>query len=192
MMTLLDREVIACFGFALPLELCCEANLSTLSNPPDPYPRLSCSHGYQGWPQGACRPSPQGAQKALRFCLQEIILRNMVSRFPKAHRLLKRGQFTRVRRCGRVAKGTFFVVCWADGETKHRRFGVTVSKRVSRRAVDRNRIKRLAREAYRTHPQYFPAAADVVLFAKAGRRPAGLGDVLHDIASLGLGEGVHR
>ena len=47
------------------------------------------------------------------------------------------------------------------------RLGLVVPKRVAPRALDRNRIKRIAREAFRAHSAGLPAL-DLVLVARAG------------------------
>lgn len=47
------------------------------------------------------------------------------------------------------------------------RLGLIVAKKNVRRAVDRNRIKRLARESFRLHQHQLPAY-DIVLLARRG------------------------
>ena len=47
------------------------------------------------------------------------------------------------------------------------RLGITVTKRV-KRAVDRNRIKRLLREVFRRNRRLFPEQSDVVAIARLG------------------------
>lgn len=47
-----------------------------------------------------------------------------------------------------------------------RRLGITVTKRVAKRAVDRNRVKRLVREVFRRELSVFPDDCDVVVIAK--------------------------
>jgi len=72
-------------------------------------------------------------------------------RFPKAERLKSRKQIDRL-----FADGKAFSVFpvrtiyqFAPAETGTLQVGVTASKKYFKRAVDRNRLKRLMREAYR-------------------------------------------
>ncbi len=53
----------------------------------------------------------------------------------------------------------------------HARLGITVSRRVSRRAVDRNRIKRRIRESFR-HLRIGFGSVDIVVVARPTTRDA--------------------
>jgi len=55
-------------------------------------------------------------------------------------------------RAGRKSQDRLFSVHARVNGLDHGRLGVTVSRRVSSRAVDRNRIKRKIREAFRHDP----------------------------------------
>lgn len=52
--------------------------------------------------------------------------------------------------------------------TPRARLGITVSKRVSKRAVDRNRIKRIVRNSFRQHCRQLPPG-DYVIVAKPAK-----------------------
>lgn len=54
--------------------------------------------------------------------------------------------------------------------TPRARLGITVSKRVSKRAVDRNRIKRIVRNSFRHHCRQLPPG-DYVIVAKPVKIP---------------------
>ena len=66
--------------------------------------------------------------------------------FPKAHRLLKRRDF-QFRPYTRFGTENFNFIFSQRGQG---RLGVSISKKVLRRAVARNRIRRLLRETFRT------------------------------------------
>ena len=53
-----------------------------------------------------------------------------------------------------------------EGSQNHARIGLVIAKRKIRRAHERNRVKRLARESFRLHQAELPAL-DIVLMAKA-------------------------
>ena len=64
-----------------------------------------------------------------------------------------------------VGSGAFLLLA-TPGATQSSRLGVVVAKKTIRRAVRRNRIKRLVREQFRHHP--FEAAMDLVVLARSG------------------------
>lgn len=94
--------------------------------------------------------------------------------FPRASRLLNGADFSRVfERAGKSADG-LFTVLWRANDRGTARLGLAISKKTLRRAVDRNRVKRLIRESFRHHRQQLPEIDLVVLgrrgLAGAGRR----------------------
>lgn len=71
-------------------------------------------------------------------------------------------------------------VPWLPGP----RLGVTVTRKVGK-AVKRNRIKRLVREAYRRERASLPVGIDMVWVAKRDAVDGTLDAVVHDMRSLG-------
>ena len=89
-----------------------------------------------------------------------------VQAFPRDRRLLSPPDFARVFRTGRRTGDRFFTLVFAPGPGPSARLGLAVSRKVSRRAVQRNRIKRLVREAFRRRPDWPPV--DLVVMARPG------------------------
>ena len=71
-------------------------------------------------------------------------------------------------RGGRQVAGRKILVRWTANDLGFPRLGMNVAKRVLPRAVDRNRIKRLLREALRTGGSGL-GGVDLVVSLRAGR-----------------------
>jgi ribonuclease P protein component len=121
----------------------------------------------------------------------------MRGRSPRRRRLSRSAEFERVYRQGR-SKGNRFLVLYAfprdedaaadDGP----RLGLSVSRRVGG-AVERNRVKRVLREAFWAEAERLPAGSDYVVVARPDARELaereGTGGVRTVLAELvdGLG-----
>lgn len=69
--------------------------------------------------------------------------------FPRQARLLRRIEFDRVFKNAGRSSDAYFTILHARGDSDRARLGLAIAKKVARRAVDRNRIKRLVRESMR-------------------------------------------
>lgn len=85
--------------------------------------------------------------------------------YPARMRLTRASDFSRVYRTGNRAKGAFLTVVAAENGLEHPRLGLSVGKRVCKRAVRRNRVRRLFREAFRLSQHELPAGMDLILIA---------------------------
>lgn len=90
--------------------------------------------------------------------------------FGKVLRLLKAGDFKRVfdRACFRLSSPGFVILARSQPWSMPR-LGLVMSKRNSRRAVDRNRIKRIVRESFRQHCHDL-GGYDFVVMSRSGTR----------------------
>jgi ribonuclease P protein component len=115
-------------------------------------------------------------------------------RFPRRLRLQRRREFLRVQRSGAKHHTRFFLVFVAPSALRGMpavaasglpatRLGVTVTRKVGK-AVKRNRIKRLVREAFRREHHALPAGLDMVWVAKRDAVDTTFEAVVHDIRSL--------
>lgn len=86
--------------------------------------------------------------------------------FKKSHRILKRREFLALADNGKVCHSRNFLgVFQKPCKNNTGRLGITVSKKVGN-AVDRNRIKRLVREYWRTRSLSEKLIVDVNIIAK--------------------------
>lgn len=70
---------------------------------------------------------------------------------PKSHRLLSSADYKHVFADATPARNRMFTVLVRRNEYGHARLGLVVSRRVSRKAVIRNAVKRVVRETFRCH-----------------------------------------
>ncbi len=93
--------------------------------------------------------------------------------FPKTARLTQPREFKQVLDSGQRQSDACFILISLPGATGQPRLGLVVARRHLRRAVDRNRVKRMVRESFR-HSRASLPARDIVVMARAaaGGKPA--------------------
>lgn len=97
-------------------------------------------------------------------------------------RLLRRSDFLRAQKAGRKWVSGTLVLQVVDNALGRRRFGLTVTKKVSASAVIRNRIRRRLRAlAYGTLPRYSKSGVDYVLIARDGANEKGVDIIEKDL-----------
>lgn len=80
--------------------------------------------------------------------------------FPKTSRLRRRGEFLRLAQRGERRVGKFLIIEIAQRDNGITRLGVTAARRYGK-AHDRNRFKRLVREAFRLSYHLLPQGYDL-------------------------------
>jgi ribonuclease P protein component len=117
-------------------------NFSTEQPSPRQETRVSRTDGNQERTRRFETPSRQRSQSIDRQTLLNF-------RLPKENRLRKPAEFRLVYENGKRFEGRFVTVFIKPSETVFQRLGITASKKISNKAHDRNRAKRLLREAFR-------------------------------------------
>ncbi len=98
--------------------------------------------------------------------------------FPKSIRILSKYFFQRVFKRGTRWSGSFVLFQYVPSDS-HSRLGITVSKKYGK-AHDRNRFKRVVREAFREAYSQIPRGLHIHVSPKLPLRPITKQDVLKD------------
>lgn len=72
----------------------------------------------------------------------------------KEERISNKADYEEIKKEGQRKDSSLLVLLWQ--EKKGRRFGTIISKRISKKAVERNKIRRRLMEAVRKNKEIFP------------------------------------
>jgi ribonuclease P protein component len=86
-------------------------------------------------------------------------------KFPKTDRILRRDVFRRVYEEGRKTQFKYFTAFVLAKQTDGTRIGITTTRKMGN-SVERNRARRLVREAFRRNKWLVPQGVDIVINAK--------------------------
>ena len=104
-------------------------------------------------------------------------------KFSKSDRLLKRDDFRRVYEQGRKLQGRYFTAFVLPSERERPRLGITTTRKIGN-AVERNRARRLLREAFRKNKWLVPRGVDIVINVKRSLAEASYGDLEGDFITF--------
>ncbi|MGE5588839.1 MAG: ribonuclease P protein component [Clostridia bacterium] len=102
---------------------------------------------------------------------------------PRSERLRKSRGFTRVFEHGKSLPGRRVVVYYMENGLPFNRVGVAVSKRLGG-AVERNRLKRVVKEAYRASEAALREGLDLVLLPRSKAKTASFQEVREELLGL--------
>ena len=105
----------------------------------------------------------------------------MSQKFPKSSRLLKRAEFLKVSQSCSKTRGKYLVIDCIKSKKTQTKLGLTVTKKFGK-AHDRNRFKRLVREAFRKCDP--PTGVNLVVKPRKFAKDATAPMILKELQSL--------
>ena len=96
-------------------------------------------------------------------------------KFPKTDRILKRDVFRRVYEKGRKKQFRYFTAFVLATQARTARIGITATRKIGN-SVERNRARRLVREAFRKNKWLVPNGVDIVINVRRSLVEAGYAD----------------
>jgi len=170
-----------------------EKDLSAEQNQQTKNPRVSRQNGDSRWSQCSKEKAGKGQEASDRRHYsqgQEAIV-SSGSSFGPERRIRKRPDFLRVQKLGRKNRSDHFLIVSCEmvadepsGAPSLSRLGITVTKKVDKRAVVRNRLKRLIREFFRRHCPVFNPPLDLVVIAHNNASGLGAQEVNAELGDL--------
>jgi ribonuclease P protein component len=169
-----------------------ETDISAKQSPPRQDARVSAPDEHEGGASRAQAAQGQGAQTPDAGALLngsadlegESAQGIESEAFRKIDRLLARSSFRRVYERGRKIHTRYFTAFVLDSNSDRIRLGLTATRRVGK-AVDRNRCRRVLREAFRRHRNEAGGTAlDIVINVKRELISAPFRDVETEVAKL--------
>lgn len=103
---------------------------------------------------------------------------------PKEYRLKRKKDFEKVLRKGKLLAKNFLILKTVKNNLKTSRIGVVVSRKVSKKAVLRNKAKRKIREAVRTNIKKIKPGYDLIFFTKKGIEKKSFSEIKKEIEKL--------
>jgi len=135
-------------SFVINLEARNEKNLSTKQPEALTNPRFPIAYGKPQWAQGATFKTCEGSRTSVGLN-KGLPGEHADSRLPPQARLSRSLEFRDVfAQSSRYVDPCFTVLARRNGG-RQARLGLAISRKHARRAVDRNRIKRIVRESFR-------------------------------------------
>jgi len=113
---------------------------------------------------------------------------DLSERFTKSDRILKRDRFKSVYEQGRKYQSKYFTAFVAANPGSGPRIGITATRKIGG-SVERNRTRRLIREAFRRNKTLVPTGVDLVLNVKSALVDATLAELEKDFVAFLKGIG---
>ncbi|MDO8503737.1 MAG: ribonuclease P protein component [bacterium] len=112
--------------------------------------------------------------------------------FPRENRLTEKSDFAKVLKEGRIFGGVLLSLAVYKGEGSFPKIGFIVSNKISKKAVERNRLKRLIRQGIRLHLSDIKDGMYLVFLAKKTAAGAASEEIIRESQALLKRSGVFK
>lgn len=103
---------------------------------------------------------------------------------PRDIRLKNKADFSRVFKRGKSAKGNFLFIKFEKNEVGNYRVGIVVSRKVSQKSTERNKIKRIISEMFKIFKEEVSDGIDIVIIADPKIKNASSQEIKEDLSKL--------
>ena len=75
-------------------------------------------------------------------------------------------EFDNIIHTGKYLKNNYYIIYYKDKSSDYYRFGLSVGKKISKRAVDRNKLKRRLKSIIDNNKNSYPKTKDYIIIMK--------------------------
>lgn len=101
--------------------------------------------------------------------------------FQSHHRIKKRSQFQHLGRVGKKIHSKNFLIILSENDSGSARIGITITKKISKKAVVRNKLRRRIREIFRLFREDLVKHFDIVVIARQNADILGFDEIERQI-----------
>ena len=164
-----------------PGRACYETYFSAQQYQTQANPWISSPYGDEGWPSSA-QPSARQGKGEVDALVSGGGAGGVATPtgFSRSRRLTQTAEYSRVFARSRRSSDGLFTVLARDNDGLGPRLGLAISKRAAKKAVQRNRLKRVAREVFRQRTDL--PSLDFVVLARVDAKTASAAELRASLA----------
>ncbi len=108
-------------------------------------------------------------------------LKGLSQSFPRTLRIRKRPEILKLQESGSKAFSRHFLLIVKPGSNASSRIAITVTRKIDKRAVGRNRLKRRVREIFRRNHNRLAQSFDILVIARKNAVDLPLSEIQREI-----------
>ena len=106
------------------------------------------------------------------------------NKFSSNNRIKKRKFFLEIQESGEKLFTNHFLIFVRESKDNRSKIGITISKKIDKRAVVRNKLKRRLREFFRTSKKYFNKKYEMIIIGKKNSKDINFHEIHRELTRL--------